>query len=47
MKRWNYENSETMENLNKIDLRLASNVKNYLKRISKPSYMSRKCLGMI
>ena len=47
MKLWNYENSETTENLKKIDLRLASNVKNYLKRTSKPSYMSRKCLGMI
>ena len=34
---------ETMENVrNRIDLKIASNKKDYLKWTSKPSYMSRK-----
>ena len=38
----------TMENLkNKTDVRLASNEKDFLKGVSKPSYKSQKCLTKI
>ena len=33
---------KTIENLNRIDVRLVSNKKDYLKWTSKPSYMSQK-----
>ena len=39
---------KTMENVrNRIDIRIISNDKDYLKWISKPSYMSKKDLSMI
>ena len=38
----------TMKNLkNKTDIRLASNEKDHLKGVSKPSYKSQKCLTKI
>ena len=37
---------KTMENLrNRIDVKLVSNKKDFLKRTSKPSYMSHKIFG--
>ena len=39
---------KTMENLkNKTDIRLASNEKDHLKGVSKPSYKLQKCLTKI
>ena len=44
----NAVHGKTMENLeNRIDVRLVSNEKNYLKWTSKSSYMSQKYLRMI
>ena len=40
--------SKTMENVrNRIDIRLVSNEKDYLKWISKPNYVTKKYLTMI
>ena len=43
MENWKWKNWEKRENLrNRIDAKLVSNKKDYLKWTSKPSYMSHK-----